>query len=313
MGLTPGQAAWAGEGAAVLFMAAIGDIARATGLPFVLFPELGALSHDILKRPHGTWARALRMLVVTPFLTGVVGTLVTGHMAFGLASVLLVVGVSILIIRVLRSPIAPAISAGLLPLALGDASWRYPPSLLVGLGLLAAIAWIWRRVVPTSPRVVSIRDLADDIVKETPRDYSWVPFFLLFIAADTLLAEWTGLRFLLFPPLVVVAFEMFAHPHACPWADRALVLPVACTITAAAGVALVALFGPGPLAAASSLAVGIAVLRLFDLHVPPALAVGLLPLILPKPSYAFPLSVAAGTLLLTVSFLGWRKLSLKPL
>lgn len=305
------RADWAGEGAAVSYIAGIAAIARATGHAYVLFPELAALAHDILKRPHGTWARAPLMLVLTPFLTGVVGTLVTGHMAFGLASVLLVVGCSILIIRLLRSPIAPAISAGLLPLVLGDASWWYPPSLLVGLGLLAALSQIWRRMIPPPP-VVSMRDLADDIMEEAPRDYSWIPFFLLFIAADTLLAERTGLRFLLFPPLMVVAFEMFAHAAVCPWARRPLLLPLACSITAAAGVAIVGLLGPGPLAAACSLAVGIAVLRVFDLHIPPALAVGLLPLVMHKPTYAFPVAVGAGTLLLTASFLGWRKVSLKP-
>ena len=291
------------------YIGAIAEIARATGHAYVLFPELAALAHDILKRPHGAWARAPLMLVLTPFLAGVVGTLVTGHMAFGLTSVLLVVGCSILIIRILRSPIAPALSAGLLPLVLGDASWWYPPSLLVGLGLLAALSQLWRRVVPAPSPVVSIRDIADDVIEQAPHDYSWVPAFLLFIAAATLLAEWTGLRFLLFPPLVVVAFEMFAHAAVCPWARRPLVLPVACTITAAAGVALVGLLGAGPLAAVCSLAVGIAVLRVVDLHVPPALAVGLLPLVMAKPDYAFPISVGAATLLLTASFLVWRKLS----
>jgi hypothetical protein len=275
----------------------------------VLFPELAALSHDVLKRPNGTWARAPLMLMLTPVLAGVVGTFITGHMAFGLASVLLVVGGSLLIIRLLRSPIAPAISAGLLPLVLGDASWWYPPSLLVGLGLLAAISPIWRRVMPAPPPVVSIRDRVDDILEKTPHDYSWVPFFLVFIAGAALLAQWTGLRFLLFPPLVVAAFEMFAHADVCPWARRPFMLPLACTVIAAAGVALVGLLGPGPLAAVCSFAVGVAVLRVFDLHVPPALAVGLLPLVISKPSYAFPVSVGAGTLLLTATFLGWRKVS----
>jgi hypothetical protein len=112
----------------MLYIALIAVIAQSTGLFYVLFPELGALSHDILKRPHGTWARAPLMLVVTPFLTAVVGLVVARHFAYGLGSVFVVVGSAILIIRLLQSPIAPAISAGLLPLALGITSWRYPPS-----------------------------------------------------------------------------------------------------------------------------------------------------------------------------------------
>jgi hypothetical protein len=306
---SPAWAGSAGEVGTVLYIAVIAMIAQATGLSYVLFPELGALSHDILKRPHGTWARVPRMLMATPILTSVIGTLVTQHMAFGLLSVLLIVGSSILVIRVLRSPIAPAISAGLLPLVLGEPSWWYPPGLLVGLGLLAGISVLWRRIVPVSSMTVSISDLADDMVEEAPRDYSWIAFFLVFLVGVTLLAELTGLRFLLFPPLVVVGFEMFAHATICPWADRPLILPVACTITAVAGVALVGVLGAGPLAAAGSMVVGIVVLRIFDLHVPPALAVGLLPLVMVHPTYVFAASVGVGTLLLTLSFLVWRKVA----
>jgi len=42
------------------------------------------------------------------------------------------------------------------------------------------------------------------------------------------------------------------------------------------------------------------------LHVPPALAVGLLPLVMRQPTYTFPIAVGIGTLLLTMFFLAWR-------
>jgi hypothetical protein len=42
----------------------------------------------------------------------------------------------------------------------------------------------------------------------------------------------TGLRFLLYPPLVVMTYEMFSYPRACPWAQRPLHLPIACCLTA---------------------------------------------------------------------------------
>jgi len=136
-----------------------------------------------------------------------------------------------------------------------------------------------------------------------------VPFFLIFLVIAILLVEMTGWRLLLFPPLVVIAFEMFAHAHVCPWAGRPFILPIACTLTAAAGVALVVFFGDAPLAAAASILFGIGVLRVFDLHVPPALAVGLLPFVIPNVSYEFPISVGVGTLLLTMCFLAWRRVA----
>lgn len=300
------RAIWLGEAGTLVYIAVIASIAQATHLPYVLFPELGALSHDVLKRPHGTWAKAPLMLVVTPLLTGVVGTLVTQYFAYSFTSVLLTIGVAIAIIGVLRSPIAPAISAGLLPLSLGISTSLYAPSLLIGLGALAAVSLIWRRFVPPPPEAGSPSDLVDDIVEEAPRDYSWVPFFLVFLVIAILLVEVTGWRLLLFPPLVVIAFEMFAHAHVCPWAGRPFILPIACTLTAGAGVALVVFFGDAPLAAAASILFGIGVLRLFDLHVPPTLAVGLLPFVIPNVGYEFPISVGVGTLLLTLCFLAWR-------
>lgn len=124
----------AGDAATIAFIGFIAFVAQATGLVFVLFPELGALSHDILRRPQGAWARAPVMLVVTPFLTATVGTVLTRNFAYGPLSVLAAIGAARAIIRLLRSPIGPAISAGLLPLVLGLRDWRYPPSVLVGGG-----------------------------------------------------------------------------------------------------------------------------------------------------------------------------------
>ena len=47
-------------------------------------------------------------------------------------------------------------------------------------------------------------------------------------------------------------------------------------------------------------------LRAFDIPMPPALAVGLIPLVMDAPSLKYPLSVAAGTAGLTGLFIAWR-------
>jgi hypothetical protein len=54
---------------------------------------------------------------------------------------------------------------------------------------------------------------------------------------------------------------------------------------------------------------GILVLRVFDLHVPPALAVALLPQVMDSPTLAYPFSVGIGTLLITLWFLAYRSFS----
>jgi hypothetical protein len=306
----PPWTAWAGESAAVAFITVVAAIAHGAALPYLLFPELGALAYDTLKRPHGAWARAPGMLMLTPFLAGVVGTLAMQHLAFGPVAVFVVLGASILIVRLLRSPIAPALSAGLLPLVLSDRSGDYPLSLLLGLALLAVVSQIWRRWVrPTAPVAVATpQRLSTSIGAKTRRDRSWIPFFIAFIAMASLLAIGTGLHFLLFPPLAVIAYEMFAHAETCPWAQRPLALVAVCTIAAIAGVLLVGLLGSGPLAAACGVVVGIGLLRALDLHAPPALAVVLLPLIISKPDYLFAASVGASTLLLSLLFMTWRRI-----
>jgi hypothetical protein len=128
------------------------------------------------------------------------------------------------------------------------------------------------------------------------------------VTAAVFVVKLTGLRFILFPPLVVIGFEMFGHTDICPWAKRPLWLPLACFLSAAGGIVFLKLLGFGPLTAACDTAWGILILRLLDLHVPPALAVALLPMVMDHPTYAYPFSVGAGTLAMTLWFLAYQTL-----
>jgi hypothetical protein len=147
---------------------------------------------------------------------------------------------------------------------------------------------------------------------------------LVFVAGAVLVVELTGrpavqrilgnsreLRFILFPPLVVIGFEMFGHTAICPWAKKPMLLPVACFVTASGGLLLTQWLGVGPVSAACSMAWGSVALRLFDLHVPPALAVALLPQVMDSPTIAYPVSVGLGTLLMTLWFLLYQQFSSK--
>ena len=113
------------------FLALITAIANATGMPYVLFPELGALGWVIFSDARHPWARSPALLMLTPFLAAVQGLWITRHLAYGPTAVLLNVGLTLLVIAALRSPIVPALSAGLLPLALGIHTWSYPFSILI--------------------------------------------------------------------------------------------------------------------------------------------------------------------------------------
>ena len=353
---------WAAEALSVVYMAVVAAAAGFTGVATILFPELGALTHDVLARPWGKWAGQPVRLMVTPVLTAVVGTLATRHLPYHVLTILLIVCVSLAIIRLLRSAIAPAISAGVLPLVLGVQSWLYPPGIAAGLVALAAMSILCQRyfgesvfrrsdedfpsrtvpvragpeaqdslstdesrrllnatepAVPTgAARPGSDNDASepdvDDILESTPHGGSaWLVALLAFVAVMGTAAQVTGLRFILFPPLIVIAYEMFGHPETCPWSKRPMSLPIACGLTALGGIALVKFLGPGALAAGLGMTWGVLVLRLFDVHMPPALAVGLIPLVMEKPTWVYPGSVTIGTLALTVASLGYNRWALR--
>ena len=150
---------------------------------------------------------------------------------------MLIVTVCLLLLAVLKSNIAPAISAGVLPLVLGIKSWLYPLSIALGLVVLVAILllwrWVYRRKYPGSLDV-STKNV-DDVLETPPNTKKWILPFFVFVTVMGLSAMASGLRFILFPPLIVMAYEMFAHPTTCPWARKPVTLPIACCLTSAAG------------------------------------------------------------------------------
>ncbi len=293
----------------LVYIALIALVANATGAFYVLFPELGALSHDVFARPRGTWANAPLLLAITPVITGAVGIAVTNTLPYGFFSVMLNTIAAIMVVLGLGSPIAPAISAGLLPLVLGVTSWWYPPGIMFGTVLLAALSIPWKQSSASDATVVTVEsaeEVAEDITHEVaaPVRARWekIAALMAFVAVAVLAVKLTGWRFILFPPLVVIGFEMFVHPDICPWAKRPLMLPVACFLTALGGFVFWKYLGVTPLTAALCMGWGIVVLRTLDLHVPPALAVALLPLVMTNPTLTYPIAVGLGTLLLTCWF-----------
>lgn len=292
--------------AVAAFVGGVSGLARLSGDALLLFPELGALSYGVFHRPNGPWATSPVLLVATPFLAGLVGTLVTRNLSYGVLSVLVAVFAALLIIRLLRSPVAPAISAGLLPLALGETGWWYAPSLLVGCGSLAVISLLRQRLYPVAagPAVASHAEGRNG--GGAGRDLSWLPFFTAFLVVTAVFAMLTGMRFLLFPPLVVIAYEMFAHAEDCPWARRPLLVPVICGLAATSSLLIMGWLGAGPMAVALSALCAATLLRIFRLHFPPAIAVAVLPFIMTQPDFRYPVAVIMGTVILCVAFFLWQ-------
>lgn len=286
---------------AIVFMGLITLAANRTGVTLLLFPELAALSHDVFTRPAGKWASQPFRLIITPTLTAIAGLLISRATHYGAFQVIGITVISLIVIRLLRSAIGPAISAGLLPLVLSERHWMYPVAIFAGLCGLVCILWVWKlwnRVDVIGERAEAVSIV--DTLETQPVDKFWLAHLLGFVFVLALVGQLTGLRFILFPPLVVMAYEVFGHPEVPRWAQQPPLFPLLCFLTAASGLLSYRVLGNTVLGAMVSVAISIGLLRAFRAHMPPALAVSLLPYVIVSPTIWYPVSVAIGTGCLTI-------------
>ena len=225
--------------ATALYLALITALARTTGLSFLLFPELGALASVVFADPGGRWARAPVLLAITPVLTALLGVLITRLLPYGPLAVVLDLGICLLVIRALRSPIMPAISAGILPLALGITSWMYPLAILAGTGGLALLVVLRASLapsIPTAPILTPAPPVA--VPLPGPNRLAWFWPLAAFLAGALVLVQLLGSHLVLYPPLLVIAWDMLADRDHCPWLGRPLAVLVVTGGAAVAGLAL---------------------------------------------------------------------------
>ncbi|ACK86433.1 HPP family protein [Methylorubrum extorquens] len=279
--------------ATILYVAAISAVAEYTHATYILFPELGALAFGIFQQPRGPWSRAPVPLMLTPLATATLGTFVTDHMPFGPIAIFVTVAGSVLILRVLRSPISPALSAGLLPLTLGITSWWYPIATLLGTGTLAGFALFRARSDPEAAQRPGSEEFS-----HRDRDSHWrLLGYAGFVVSAALCVDASSSRLLLYPPLAVIGFELFTNPR-CPWAEKPFLVPVVCTLSAAGGFIIWMVLGNEPWTAAASVALSLVIMRCASIRLPPAIAVSLLPLVIDEPTAWFPVEVGLGSCVL---------------
>lgn len=259
------------------------------GMRHALFPELATLAFGALTLPAGKWARRPWALVVSPAVAGLIGVLVNRRFGLSPLSVALTVTGALVTLALLRSSIAPAISAGLLALFLHIVDPRYPVWILVdGLLLAAILAWHKSGRVDGTPHET---DHWEDC--ELSQRLRIGALVVTFAALITALARFTGESYLLFPPLLVITYESFEDPS-CRWLSHPLPVVILCIVSASLGVAAALLFGMNFFAVAVTVGLTLAAQSVMKAFIPPAIAVGLIPFLLAKPSWRYPACVVSG-------------------
>lgn len=287
----------------VLIIVAAMEVGRHSGLPYLLFPEFGALVSCVLSRPSHVWACSPVHLATTPAVTGVVGILVLHHWGDGVPAILLTATISFLLIGILRSPILPALSSGILPLMLHVTSWSYPPSVLISCTALACVTyWRNRRAAPLN-RVKEPFQL----FQNGRRHIIWyLGTYLAFLSFVAEIAKDSDRSIILFPPLAVLGFEILVRSEQCPWGRSPLKLLSAFFLSATAGLTAFTIFGESLIGVALAMGVALWIVERWTLYVPPAIAVSLLPFVMGTVGLAFPAEITISVALLLV-FLFLRK------
>jgi len=331
--VAPGLVVAAPVLATAAYLALVTALANASGIGYLLFPELGALGSVVFADPRGSWARSPLLLAITPFLTALPGVLITRSLPYGPLAVALDVAVCLLVIGALRSPIVPALSAGVLPLALGITSWQYPLAILAGTGGLALLVILRPRLSMALRRSLGPKRLGDP-AGSMPLDASnawpgsvqapgarsgqpslaapaagpgqartsaatslrtWLPPLVIFLAGGLVLVQLTGSHLVLYPPLMVIAYEMLAQPEHCPWHGRVGAVLAVTGGAALAGLLLVQTLGVVPLACLLAVLATALLLHFARLKCPPAYGLALLPFVIPTPPQTYALLTLAGT------------------
>ncbi|RNI24695.1 hypothetical protein [Flexivirga caeni] len=251
----------------VAFAAAMVAAAQLSGQRAVVFPEGAALAFGAWVMWHPQWIVPRWRLVATPTCCAVAGVGMARLLPARLAAEVAALACATVVLLVLRSQIAPALSAATLPTVFGIRSWVYPVAVLAIATVMVVGVTLQARATPGHPARAE---------PSAPGGRWPVSGFLCYAA---LAAAWFGAAAALHlpsvavaPPLAVSGLEwFFEHPRSVRvGAGRALLLGLAWAIGSAAVWHL-----PAVLAAVLATSCALVLMLTLSLRCAPVLAMAL--------------------------------------
>lgn len=260
----------------------------------IILPEMAALCTGAFMYQEKSWLHNPQMLFWGPFGTAIIGFLVNlipVSLAFKLILVILLM---LAYMYLIGTKLGPSLATGVLPVITNAHSFSFIVAILMGTVILYT--------------VINLLKLGTKKKNRIPKEkLSLLKFgiyallMIVWIAASQLLG-WN--LYLAIPPVMVVAFELIHLPKITP---KTLIKQL-CVLSLAAIIGVFAVLHiPNLIFVSLFDFVAIAILlRLFKMHLPPAFAMSILPMVLPinkvayLPIYTFVMFVVLATVIYIV-------------
>lgn len=188
-------------------------VSGATGHADAIFPESAALAVGAWCFRLPAWQRHPWQLFFLPSMTATMGVVVMRWSGWSRGPEEAVIAtVAVLGLAAMDSPVAPALSAGLLPVVLGISSWLYVLTVVLSTALVAGVV-MWRSRTARRSQPPAHPDdqvVADRAGGRGPRQHWPWPmtgWFLVVVWSGIALAAVTGVPLLALPPLFVAGFD----------------------------------------------------------------------------------------------------------
>jgi hypothetical protein len=264
-------------------------------------PELAVLCFGILRYPSGRWATDRIGSILGPTLSALVSTWISIQIGKNPFGVVLSLAATIAILRVLKSVVFPAISAGLFAVLFQINSFSYPLYMFLSCLIVSLVSWFFLRKFRLKSLVV--------VTSEEPNNSILSPKIAYYLVCNfgiILLSFHFDLPFLIVPPLFVVFLDKIESEDL--FDKKILIKELGVLLTSSSiGIILNSSLGLSFISITLSLLTSISILSILRVSVLPIIALGLLPMVVNSSSISYPASVTASFLLITLLSVSFKK------
>lgn len=286
--------------------AAMVGAAEILGEKEIIFPEITALTVGAVAAPKHSWRVSRARMILLIAVCSVMGILIVRFSPFPKAVGLIAAYAVCQVVYLLSgTSFAPLISAAALPVLMGTETIIYPISAVSMTALTCLAQYVLERAGICQPEEFRPMPKADVFMWRSAAARTAVA------AALAIPLIHFGVQFCIAPPLLV-AFTEFSNPQskARNKPVKTVLIIFGCALAGALFRLLLCSYGGFPLTLAAVLSViaALALMRAAGQFIPPAGALGVLPMIIPEETlWVYPVEILAGAAAFMAAALCFRR------